>query len=225
MARIVKAHDERRNEILDVAQKLFYQSGYDNTSIANVIDAVGIAKGTFYHYFKSKDDLLDQIIGRIARNIDAIIDKVLEEPEENAIVELNNMYREIGQYKAMEKDVLIMMTRALYTEENLILRTKLSKKRFEIVAPRLAKIISRGKAEGVFTTGDPDILAELILNMGIPLGEEFAGYVLNNQLNSETREKYIQLCDAYDNAVERILGAKEGSIDLFEREVIAKFFE
>ena len=94
MIRIVKTHQERKNELLDIAQALFYKNGYENTSIANVIDAVNIAKGTFYHYFKSKSELLDQIIDRIATNITNIIDKVLEQPEENAMVELNNMFRE-----------------------------------------------------------------------------------------------------------------------------------
>ncbi len=225
MVRIVKAHDERKNEILDTAQTLFYKNGYENTSIAKVIDTVNIAKGTFYYYFKSKADLLDQIIERVVENIDAIIDKVLEEPEENAIVELNNMYREIGQYKAMEKDVLIMMTNALYAENNIILRTKLSKKRIEIVAPRLARVISRGIKEGLFDTGDPDIIALLILNMGMLLSEEFAKYVLNNQLNEESRKQYIELCDTYDKTIERVLGAATGSINLFDRTVMEKFFE
>ena len=133
MVRVVKTHQERKNEILNTAQILFYKNGYEKTSVADVIDAVNIAKGTFYHYFKSKRDLLDQIIDRIAQNIDAIIDKVLEEPEENAIVELNNIYHEIGEYKIKEKKILIMMTRALYNENNIILRTKLAKKRIDIV--------------------------------------------------------------------------------------------
>jgi AcrR family transcriptional regulator len=225
MARTVKSHDERKSEILDTAQMLFYKNGYENTSVAQVIEAIDIAKGTFYHYFKSKAELLDQIVERIAANIDAIIDKVLEEPEENAIVELNNIYREIGQYKAMEKNVLIMMTKALYNDNNIILLSKLTKRRFETVAPRLAQVIVRGKKEGVFNTGVPDIVASLILNMGAPLSNEFAKYVLDDQLNENSKKEYMQLCDCYEKAVERVLGASEGSINLFERDTITKFFE
>ena len=225
MARVVKEHQERKNEILDTAQNLFYQNGYDNTPIANVINAVGIAKGTFYHYFKSKDDLLDQIIGRIARNIDAIIDKVLEEPEENAIVELNNIFNEIGQYKAQEKKVLIMMTHAIYDESNIVLRSKLTNRRIKTVAPRIAKIISRGIAEGVFVTANPEDIAELILHMGTPLGERFAEYILNNQLNEQSMNEYVNLCKAYERAVEKVLGASEKSLNLFDLKVIKEFFK
>ena len=65
MPRIVKDPDVRRNEILDVAQKQFYQKGYEQTAIRDVIDEVGIAKGTFYYYFNSKLDLLDAMIERM----------------------------------------------------------------------------------------------------------------------------------------------------------------
>ena len=54
MARTVKEPDVRRNEILDVAQQFFYTKGYEQTSVHDIIDQIGIAKGTFYHYFGSK---------------------------------------------------------------------------------------------------------------------------------------------------------------------------
>ena len=225
MARIVKTHQERKNELLDTAQVLFYKNGYENTSVADVIDSVNIAKGTFYHYFKSKRDLLDQIIDRIAQNIDAIIDKVLEEPEENAIVELNNVFNEIGEYKVKEKKVLIMMTRALHNENNIILKTKLSKKRIDIVAQRLSKIISRGISEKLFNTGNPDHISELILNMGTPLSEKFAAYVLNDTLNEESMNEYLSFCKAYEKSVEKVLGAPKDSLNLFDLEIIKEFFK
>ena len=62
MARGVKEAERRRNEILDAAQHLFYSKGYDEPSIQEIIDAVGIAKGTFYHHFESKQELLDHLI-------------------------------------------------------------------------------------------------------------------------------------------------------------------
>lgn len=224
MKRIVKKHDERKHEILDTAQALFYKYGYENTSITNVIETVNIAKGTFYHYFKSKTELLDQIIERVARHIDILIAQVLQEPEENAIIELNHIFHEIGQYKAQEKEVMIMMTRALYNDNNIILRTKLTEERIKTVVPPLAKIIARGISEGLFHTGDPENMAELILSMGTSLRAKFAEYVLNDQLNDESKKKYITLCIDYERSVEHMLGAPKSSINLIGKEVIAEFF-
>lgn len=63
--RVVKEHEERRNEILNTAQTLFVTKGYMKTTINDILQAIGIAKGTFYHYFKSKEEVLDAIIERI----------------------------------------------------------------------------------------------------------------------------------------------------------------
>ena len=62
--RIVKEADVRKNEILDAAGILFSEKGYDNTSVTDIMNAVGIAKGTLYHHFKSKEDIMDALIKR-----------------------------------------------------------------------------------------------------------------------------------------------------------------
>ena len=67
MPRVVKEEDyaARRNEILDVARKLVYTRGYEQMSIQNILDALKISKGAFYHYFDSKQSLLDGLIERM----------------------------------------------------------------------------------------------------------------------------------------------------------------
>lgn len=225
MARIVKQHQQRKNEILDTAQQLFYQQGYENVSVANIIDAIGIAKGTFYHYFKSKIELLDQIVDRQAQNIDDVIQRVLDEPEENAIVELNNIYAAIGEYKVENKEVMLLMARALYSDDNIILRTKLTKTRIKTVAPKIARVISRGVAEGLFDAKNPDYIAEMILIMSTYLSDEFARMLLEQGLTGQNKKAYLEQCNTFEHAVERILGAPEGSITFCNRKLIDAFFE
>lgn len=62
--RIIKEADIRKNEILDAAGILFTEKGYDNTSVTDIMNAVGIAKGTLYHHYKSKEDILNALIKR-----------------------------------------------------------------------------------------------------------------------------------------------------------------
>ena len=107
----------------------------------------------------------------------------------------------------------------------IILKTKLHSTRFKTVIPWLAKVIQRGIDEGLFQTGNPVYIAELILNMATPLGDTFAEYVLNDQLNNENKGKYIEMCETYNRSVEKILGAPEGSLNLFDQEAIEAFFE
>ena len=52
----------KRNRILDSAYELFRNSSFNSTAIDDVVKAAGVAKGTFYLYFKDKYDLLDQLV-------------------------------------------------------------------------------------------------------------------------------------------------------------------
>lgn len=52
----------KKDEILDLALKLFAEEGYDNTGVQKIVDEAGVKKPTLYHYFGSKEGLLDAIL-------------------------------------------------------------------------------------------------------------------------------------------------------------------
>lgn len=58
---------ELPGRLVDAATSLFAQRGFENTSVQDVCDAVGVTKGAMYYYFKSKDELLYEIYGRMLR--------------------------------------------------------------------------------------------------------------------------------------------------------------
>ena len=78
MARIVKEHAVRRNEILDVAQRLVYTKGYEQMAIQDILDALSIAKGTFYHYFVSKQALLEALIKRMIDEAELLANPLIQ---------------------------------------------------------------------------------------------------------------------------------------------------
>jgi AcrR family transcriptional regulator len=53
-----------RADIVNHAQQLFYEHGYEGTSFADIVEATGVSRGNIYHYFKSKDDILDAVIAQ-----------------------------------------------------------------------------------------------------------------------------------------------------------------
>ena len=52
-----------RDRIVEAADRLFYWQGYAHTSFSDIADAVQISRGNFYYHFKSKDEILDAVIG------------------------------------------------------------------------------------------------------------------------------------------------------------------
>jgi len=77
--RIIKEYEERRKEILETAERLFLTKGYTKTTVNDILKEIGIAKGTFYHYFKSKEEVMDEIIMRIIKE-DVAKAKVIVQP-------------------------------------------------------------------------------------------------------------------------------------------------
>ncbi|KTW14447.1 TetR/AcrR family transcriptional regulator [Sphingomonas sanguinis] len=64
-----------RNCIVEKADTLFYESGFEATSFADIAAAVGISRGNFYHHFKSKDDILDAVITLRIDRTRALLDR------------------------------------------------------------------------------------------------------------------------------------------------------
>ena len=118
--RIVKEAAERKNEILDAAEELFAARGYEETSTGDILDRVGIARGTLYYHFRSKEEILDALIERLNRTMIARAEKAavpLYRCAENAIDPADQHYsrgifqrggkaksEEIAQYRARRRD-------------------------------------------------------------------------------------------------------------------------
>ncbi|OCN01629.1 transcriptional regulator [Clostridium sp. W14A] len=66
MTRITKEPEERKQEILDAAMKLFSEKGYDKTSISDIAESLKIAQGLCYRYFASKEALFEAAIDHYA---------------------------------------------------------------------------------------------------------------------------------------------------------------
>ncbi|WP_033070579.1 TetR/AcrR family transcriptional regulator [Thalassospira australica] len=66
---------ETRERILEAADLLFYQRGFEATSFADIAGSVGISRGNFYHHFKTKDDILDGVINRRLTNTEQMLDR------------------------------------------------------------------------------------------------------------------------------------------------------
>jgi AcrR family transcriptional regulator len=68
------ANRQTRDQIVDVADQLFYEQGFEHTSFSQIAEAVGISRGNFYYHFKSKDEILDAVIDLRLSRTSAMLD-------------------------------------------------------------------------------------------------------------------------------------------------------
>lgn len=88
MARVSKAPEERRLEIVQTAERLFREVGYAKCSVDMITREIGVAKGTFYYYFKSKGEILKAISDHTLDQIVAMAEQVANEPSLDALAKM-----------------------------------------------------------------------------------------------------------------------------------------
>lgn len=166
--RITKEYDVRKNEILDTAQRLFYMKGYEKCTVNDILKEISIAKGTFYHYFKSKEEVLDAIV---SRNTDIVIERAYE------VLKLDNINPEEKLMRAfmamqianqMDSDTL----NNLHKTENVLLHQKILNQIVTIMAPILVTIIEEGIEKKVWKCRYPLQYMQIFLVASLTLTDE-----------------------------------------------------
>ena len=220
MARQVKDYDDRYQEFLDVGERLFYTKGYDQTSIQEIIDAVGVAKGLFYYYFRAKGDLLDAIIERsLAQRIEQLT-PLVDDPAVAAPAKFVHLFADLGNWKLANKEFFLEIMRVTMRDENVLLRTKMRDLGVTAVAPLMARVIAQGVDEGVFAVERPDDIAEILLVMGQALLGATTHLLLSAQGDEAAYNAFLRKVDAYERSIERVLGAQPCSLSMIPREQI-----
>ena len=199
--RIVKEAEVRREEILDAAEKLFAARGFDNTSTGDILDAVGIARGTLYYHFKSKEDILDGVIQRITGQLMQEAGEIVRQKElpvlerlTKAILSLN-VESKIG-YEIMEQ---------VHRPQNALMHQKMQTTLLAGIKPILTELVEEGIEQGIFLTRYPESAVEMTILYANTAFDELnmAG------LNPQQRERKIA---GFIYNAERLMGMAEGSM-------------
>ena len=199
--RVVKEAEERKEEILDAAEKLFAAKGFDNTSTGDILDAVGIARGTLYYHFKSKEEILDGVIGRITSRLIENAGEIVRKKElpvlerlTKAILSLN-VESEIG-YEIMEQ---------VHRPQNALMHQKMQTTLLAGINPILTELVKEGIEQGICDTQYPESVVEMTI-----LYANTAFDTLNIAgLSAEQRERKI---DGFIYNMERLMGMEKGSL-------------
>jgi AcrR family transcriptional regulator len=213
MARVVKEAEVRREELLELALGLFMATGYERTSVESITREAGVAKGTFYHYFESKQDLLEQLAQSWADALFVHLETSLAEFEGDAIARLRALSQLASAWKLERKDASVAFGRMLYAQGNLALRHELFSAWFERTLPLVTTILVEGVDEGAFNVADARASAGIIISIWYDWGDRVAQRLYLPGADQAAIALVARELEAGYRAQERILGVAEGALD------------
>ena len=202
-----KRGDARKKEILDTAEQLFASNGFDNTSTNDIINAIGIARGTLYHHFTSKEDILDSVIDRINNTMMRDAEKIAGDKQIPLLDRLTDSIRALNVESGIGEEVLAQV----HKPQNALLHQKMQEKLISGIVPVIAGLIEEGNRDGTFRSPYPKEAAEMLMIYANIAFDDLA--ILSPEEKKEKIQAFI--CHA-----ERVIGTEEGTL----QEPIMKFF-
>lgn len=204
MVRTVKPPEERRHEIITAARELFSTNGFENTTVNDIIQRIGVAKGTFYYYFKSKDEIADAVIrDAIERSVQSFR-QINTDADVNAIEKFSEIVRFFSEEASKHYETGLMAY--LHHSDNVTLHLKMKVGLIKEFTPIITDVIQQGVQEKVFQTDFPKEIAEFLL-----IGLHF---MLDPSFFSWTQDQFITKLDSVSEIYEKMLGAPKGSFPL-----------
>ena len=218
MARILneKEFSQRRNDILDSAQRFAYTKGFEQMSIQDILDDLKISKGAFYHYFDSKSALLEALVDRILGGVMKVIMPIIEDSRLDAVEKLHRYFDAGQRWKSERKDFLLGLFRIWYTDENAVLRQRITAATLKVISPLITRIIRQGIDEEQFDTDDPQAASEVVLTLLQGMGDAMATIILSRDPGPGAQERLEKIVQVYTASLERVLGLKPGRLHLID---------
>lgn len=226
MARTVDhvARATRSDAFIDVAQRLIQSKGYERMSIQDVLDETSASRGAFYHYFDSKEALLVAVVDRMADGALASVGPAVEDPALSAVEKLRRVFDGMVQFKMARVDLVMAILESWIADENALVREKFGRTLVTKLGPLLAKIIAQGKAEGVFDVPAAEPAARVLVSLLWAANQTASQLYVARRSNSVSYEEVEAILTAFWSSFERILGAPEGSLLVFDPALLRQWF-
>jgi AcrR family transcriptional regulator len=206
---ISKNADIRKQEFLDKSLLLFIKNGYEKTSINDILKDVGVTKGAFYYYFKSKDDVLECIVKQLTEKLISNTKKISAE-KLSALEKINKLIASSIEIRSKEMTKSLQINELLLNDNNIKLSKKLFDYAFENSIAYVKCIIEQGVNEKIFHVKYIDEAAEayfFIMNI-------FKSVVIKALKHKNSSQSLRIKALFYEDLVNNILGTENLEIHI-----------
>ncbi|MGX9134647.1 TetR/AcrR family transcriptional regulator [Rummeliibacillus sp. JY-2-4R] len=195
-----KEAEERRNEILDAADELFGQNGFDGTSTNDILEKVGIARGTLYHHFKSKESIMDALIERYSIRLLEAAQKIASDKSIPVVDRIIRVVMSLNLSGGSSQEIM----EHIHRPQNALMHQKIQKVIINGVTPILTGIIREGIEQGQFDTPFPYECMEMVVT--------YTNTIFDDDMLEMTKEERANRIHAFVYNTERLLGVKSGNL-------------
>jgi len=166
----------RFDGIVSAAALVFAEQGVAGTSVSDIVKGAGVAQGTFYLYFKSKDDVVLAVVERFVDTMIAALEDAVTRPAPSAIDEFRALCMALGDLTAMPGAA--DLSSFLHSPQNRAMHDRLADQLTPRLVPIVQRVIKRGVAQGVFAVPDTRAAAWFVIGglqsielLGVSLAE------------------------------------------------------
>lgn len=212
---------ERKKEYLETALELFNQKGYEKTTIKDIIDAMGVSKGAFYHYFQSKEDVIEEISDVFAERVLRQTEALAKRKDLTPCEKINEIFQMVQGYKKSQKEKRKKIKNIFREDENLKLQRRIILKLRSQMMESILKIVEEGIETGEFRNQDVEETGDFLLTVIQSLNrslEEMAveEYGKDNPDVDGLERKMRKKLAFYEKMFELSLGTEQGAIQVTE---------
>ncbi len=188
----MKKGERRKQELLKIAYRMFIEKGYENTSIDEIIAEAGIAKGTYYYYFESKEATLEAVI-------DMMIEEEVGKAKEVLAASLPvpmKLVSVICSFRPAQDEQVI--AKVLDANENIVMHEKANRRLVEEAVPLLTEVVREGISQEIFDCTNTEERVKMLLILSQHMFDD-------GVFTERDVEVYVDM-------VEKTLGAKSGTM-------------
>ena len=219
-----EVHMVRRDAFIEAAQRLMQTRGWEQMSIQDVLDDVGASRGAFYHYFDSKQALLEDVIGRMVDAGLASVEPLMVNPRLPAAEKLVQVFSQIGRWKTDRRELILAFLDVWLSDDHAVVREKFRHQLVGQFVPVLTRIVSQGLAEGSFHVESAEATARVLMMLLQGMQDEALQLFVARQANTIGYDEVEARFASYARAFERVLGVDAGSIRLIDRSILKAWY-
>ena len=162
MARKKGGQIDTRGALIEAAWALFQLHGYDGTSVDAIVQRASLSKGTFFHYFATKTDLLEAVCDHVSAPPWAAVADQVADRSRPAPARLRLLLEAMREWRIRHSGFLVDLYRALARPENTLLLVRLAARQDQALHRALVEILEDGNRAGAFSVPDAEEMAGLV---------------------------------------------------------------